>query len=275
MKTLYISDLDGTLLDANAQLSEYTKTILNHAAEHGVCFSIATARTAATVAGLLSGVNIAVPVVLMNGVAVYDLQKSEYLNVCYISAPALLKLLEILSEHNLTGTMYTVENGLLTTYYQRVYSARFEKFMQERQVVYKKQFVQIDDFDLLRGRGCVYFSVCANFESLSPAAGLLEKTDGLHVEFYHDTYAPGYWYMEVCSDLGSKKNAVDWLRHKYGFKKIVSFGDNLNDLSMFAASDECCAVENAKIQVIEAATRVIGANTMDGVAKWLEKTLNI
>ena len=49
-KTLYVSDLDGTLLDRNSQLSDESVVILNRVIEeHGVNFTIATARTPATV----------------------------------------------------------------------------------------------------------------------------------------------------------------------------------------------------------------------------------
>ena len=43
MKTLYISDLDGTLLNPNAELSAYTKDTLNRMIADGLCFSVATA----------------------------------------------------------------------------------------------------------------------------------------------------------------------------------------------------------------------------------------
>jgi hydroxymethylpyrimidine pyrophosphatase-like HAD family hydrolase len=46
-KTLCISDLDGTLLNKNAELSEYTADALNDLIAKGLRFSVATARTAA------------------------------------------------------------------------------------------------------------------------------------------------------------------------------------------------------------------------------------
>ena len=44
-KILFISDLDGTLLDKNSMLSEYTKNALNELISQGVYFSVATRRT--------------------------------------------------------------------------------------------------------------------------------------------------------------------------------------------------------------------------------------
>ena len=72
MKTLYISDLDGTLLNENAVLSKETEDGLNALAQKNVLFSVATARTHATVTKMLANVKISVPVILMNGVCIYD-----------------------------------------------------------------------------------------------------------------------------------------------------------------------------------------------------------
>ena len=68
MKTLYISDLDGTLLNSKAMLSDFTVKTINDLTDKGMNFTIATARTSATVLKMLSDVNIKIPVILMNGV---------------------------------------------------------------------------------------------------------------------------------------------------------------------------------------------------------------
>jgi len=52
--------------------------------------------------------------------------------------------------------------------------------------------------------------------------------------------------------------------------RIVSFGDGINDISMFKISDECYAVQNAVDEIKFLATEIIESNQNDGVAKWLE-----
>ena len=41
MSTLYVSDLDGTLLRSNGRTSEYTNRVINRLTEKGMVFSIA------------------------------------------------------------------------------------------------------------------------------------------------------------------------------------------------------------------------------------------
>ena len=71
-KMLYVSDLDGTLLNRDALLNEDVPKRLNALIEQGLCFTVATARTYATVNSIMKDVNLTCPMILMNGVMLYD-----------------------------------------------------------------------------------------------------------------------------------------------------------------------------------------------------------
>ena len=45
MKTLYVSDLDGTLLNSQQQTSTYTNQTIEKLVDQGMLFSYATARS--------------------------------------------------------------------------------------------------------------------------------------------------------------------------------------------------------------------------------------
>lgn len=271
MKTLYVSDMDGTLLAPNAELSQYSIKTLNKLIEKGIHFSVATARTAATVLQMLKPVDIRLPIILMNGVAVYDITAGNYVKVNYISESSVKHLVQCLKTHQRSGFLYSIKDGELSTFYEKSDSEHAKRFIAERQKLYKKRFTQTPDFSLLPMDDKVYFSICDKSEKLSALYQDLQKDPGLHVEFYRDVYERDYWYLEVCSSEASKYNAVRFLREKYGFDKVVCFGDNLNDLPMFRASDEGYAVENAREEVKQAAREVIGGNYADGVVRWLEE----
>lgn len=271
MKTLYITDLDGTLLGDNAELSPYTANALNCLLERGVCISVATARTEATVVQLLRGINLSVPVILMNGVAIYDIKKGEYLKTCVMDASSLSRIIKILQKRELTGFLYTMEQGKLKTYYENLDRPQMKEFHDERVIKFNKPFHKVSSFCECLDRDVIYFSLCEKEELLLDAYQELKTDDRLGVEFYRDNYRQGYWFLEVFASGASKRNAVVYLKEFCGFDRVISFGDNLNDLSLFSASDACFAVANAKEEVKVKATRVIGSNDEDGVAKWLEE----
>ena len=65
------------------------------------------------------------------------------------------------------------------------------------------------------------------------------------------------------------------LKAEIGAERLVVFGDGDNDLSMFSASDEAFATDNALVHVKDAATDVIGHHDEDGVARYLRKRYNL
>ena len=62
---------------------------------------------------------------------------------------------------------------------------------------------------------------------------------------------------------------MEKLRRMTGKSRIVCFGDNLNDLPMFRAADECYAVANAREELKSTATGVIGSNGECGVPAFI------
>ncbi len=273
MKTLYISDLDGTLLNNSAEITENSRKLLNEFIARGNFFSVATARTGATVVLMLEGVNINVPVVLMNGVASYDIKNKKYVNIHTFNDMAKEKFLNEVCNYGSPGFLYCIDDDNLSTFYENTNSPNAEIFINEREKKFGKKFIKVESFKECQNNSVVYYSYSDTYEKLKP---LYEKTKdiaGIRIEFYRDTYHPDFWYFEVCSENASKYNAVNFLKEKYGFEKVVAFGDNLNDIPLFEAADESYAVENAKEDVKNHATAVIGKNTDDAVAVFLNKKL--
>jgi hydroxymethylpyrimidine pyrophosphatase-like HAD family hydrolase len=62
MKTLYISDLDGTLLNNSGELSAFSIKTINELINRGMCFSYATARSSTSASRVTRGLTTNVPV---------------------------------------------------------------------------------------------------------------------------------------------------------------------------------------------------------------------
>lgn len=273
MKKLYISDLDGTLLQPSAELSSTTIENLNHLLEQGMLFSVATARSIASVKTILKDVKLSLPIILMNGVCIYDLGKDDYIKVETFSQESFDCLLSIIKEHQLKGFAYTIKNGAMSTYYEDLNSKALIDFYQERVDRYGKKFIQIDDFSSLSGEPIIYFSLMDRKEALEPIFHKLSKITELNCTFYKDNYSPEYWYLETFSKTASKYHAVKYLRSYLKLDSITCFGDNRNDLPLFEASDYKIAVDNAVAELKEKADLIIGPNFEDGVATWLVKNV--
>ena len=72
MRTLYVSDLDGTLLRSDERTSGYTNRTVNRLVGEGMLFSYATARSFQTARKVTAGLEAEIPLIVYNGAAVAD-----------------------------------------------------------------------------------------------------------------------------------------------------------------------------------------------------------
>ncbi len=268
-KTLYISDLDGTLLNKEKQVTTASKEALNIFIQQGVQFSIATARTAATVEGLLKSVKINIPVVLMNGVALYDLRKHKYIDIEYVGEKIAEQIIKRLEAANEGGFIYTINEGDLSVYYDKRLNKYENIFYEERKDT--KIFIQDRKIDKKK---IIYFVFMDNKEKIEEIAKLIKDIEGIAFSLYRDNYMEDAYLLEVYSERASKSNGVLKLKKKYGYEKVVCFGDNLNDLSMFEVADYSCAMSNATYELKAVATEIIASNEEEGVVQFIKRHIN-
>lgn len=93
--TLYVSDLDGTLLNDSSILSPVTERTLNELIADGALFTIATARTPATAVDLMRNVNTNIPFIVMAGCALWDNGRRDYISARTICPNHMARILGI------------------------------------------------------------------------------------------------------------------------------------------------------------------------------------
>jgi HAD superfamily hydrolase (TIGR01484 family) len=87
------------------------------------------------------------------------------------------------------------------------------------------------------------------------------------------SHSNGTHLIEATAVGVSKATAVAEVAARYaaGPESVLAFGDMPNDLPLMSWAGMSCAVANAHPDVLAAATRVIGSNDADGVARYLEE----
>lgn len=268
---LFISDLDGTLLNSGAELSDFTRNTLNRLiSEKNMNFTVATARTYASAGKILKGLDLKYPVVLMNGVLIYDPQAEKYAVVNKLENKVKAHIISEIRKCGLSAFMYTVAENQMMTYYEELANKQMQDFYDERRKKYYKSFEQTADFGSVNS-DVIYFTLIDKKGRLAPLYNSLKECKDISMTYYNDVYSEDMWYLEIFSDKASKRNGVKYLREKYGFDKITAFGDNTNDLPMFEVSDESIAVSNANQAVLSQCDHIIASNEEDGVAKYLDE----
>ncbi len=265
MKTLYVSDLDGTLLNKSGQISAYTCRTLNRMIEKGLLFSYATARSHITSSKVTEGLRIKIPVITYNGVEILQNESWDVLQRNTFGEEK-NEILNILLSYGVYPLIHTFINGEEKfSYIPEKSNGAMKKHLSSRKGDVRDHPVtsarELGEGDIF------YFSCIGEGEKLSPLYAQLK--DRYHCIFQQDVYSGEPW-LEIIPEKVSKAQAVLCLKKIVGADRLVVFGDGLNDREMFAAADEAYAVSNAAEELIEKAAGVIGSNEEDGVARWLE-----
>ena len=123
--------------------------------------------------------------------------------------------------------------------------------------------------DLYQG-DMFYFTCVGEQEELAPVYDIFSRDCRFRCTIQQELYRQEY-FCEIMPAKATKAEAVRKLKRLWDCDKVVSFGDAVNDIPMFEASDECYAVENAVDELKAIATGVIESNESDGIAKWLKR----
>lgn len=266
-KTLFVSDLDGTLLDNNCKVSEETATVLNHLIEtHNIMFTVATARTPATVMPLLEKVNIKIPMVVMTGAALWNGSTRSYSNLNPISDEVLDTILEIARCQGINPFVYTMNGNSLSVYHSEVLMPVEAEFVKERDKSPYKKFHFTDAHP--SGSPLLIFATC-EYSRLKAAYERIMSLVECEAVCYHDIYNIGNGYLEIFAKGTTKASAIANLARQLNADKVVAFGDNRNDIPMLLTSDIGVAMDNAFPEVKRIADVIIGDNCCDSVAHWI------
>ena len=275
-KTLYVSDLDGTLLTPEECLSPFTAETIQNLTAEGMLFSYATARslsTAKKVTGALGKLHL--PVIVNNGGAILDAADGHIFEAVYFTDEERDFVRLVLGEAGLSPIVYTrngdTPDSECVTYVPENISRGMAFYLNSRK---NDERLCAVDADVLYDGRIFYIAVMKDSREECAAAFERVLADGRFSAYlYKDVYSEG-WYFEIGPKRTSKANAVKRLAEILGCEKIVCFGDGKNDLPMFSVADESYAMGNADESLKAAAREVIGTNREDGVAKKLLELWN-
>ena len=270
MKTLYLTDLDGTLLRSEERTSDATNRIINDLVGQGLVFSYATARSYQTAHKVTLGLNADFPVIVYNGAMVVDNVSGNFL-IKNFFRDEIIHVINDLIQHNVFPIVYAFIDGV------EKFSYIFEKCSPEEKAFLntrkndRRDNPVITETDLTTGE--IFYITCIDSpEKLEP---LYHKyANNYHCIFQEDIYTKHHW-LEIMPKAASKANAIRQLKDYLGCQKVVVFGDGKNDIDMFEMADEAYAVSNAVEELKQISTGVIGSNNEDAVAKWLREFAEI
>lgn len=272
-KTLYVSDLDGTLLHSNERMSERSCNIINSLVDKGMIFSYATARSVHTASKATSGLIAKIPLIVYNGAFIVDNLTKERICTNTFTDIQAEEIYCILTDNGIEPIVYSLINGIEKfSYFTDKINGAVKAFINTRENSHTHDFRNnplSDNDDILKGEK-YYFTCIDDEEKLYPV--YMKLRESYTCVYHKDIYSGDRW-LEIMPIKSTKANAILQLKELYNCDRVVSFGDGSNDIPMFKISDECYAVANAADELKKLATGIISSNNDDGVARWLIENL--
>lgn len=282
---LIATDLDGTLLNENGEISKENIVALKKAMEAGIKVVVATGRSYSAANKPLQAAGITCPIICLNGANVFT-ENGERLRNIPLSKRTSKKILEQCQENDAYFELYTN---------QGIYSPDRAKFMdvllnimlsahpnvsreevEERAALrfQEEEFKTTDDFSgLLADKRIEIYKVLAfslEADTLKKVKKQFSDKDSVvitssgfdNAEFNHPEAQKG-----IALSLYAAENGIN-------LEDIMAIGDNYNDLSMLKIVGRGVAMGNAEEAIKEACGFTTASNNEHGVAKAIEAILN-
>lgn len=271
--TLYISDLDGTLLNSKAELSPASRDLLAEMIGDGLSFTVASARSVSSIKQMLEGLKLSLPVIEFNGAFISNLETGGHEFINAIDSTLIGDLYNLMSGTVCKPFVATYNGAEDCLYYPAPTNDGAQWYLEDRKSKKDPRLRSSEDLGAQLKEQVICLTSIGKEEALTDLAAQIHAVFGtkLELHLFHNQYSPGWYWLTAHDYKATKDRAIRSLINAYGLtdKKLVVFGDQTNDMKMFAIADEAVAVENAVPALKAMAHKMIGGNDHDSVARFI------
>ncbi|CAN7157078.1 Cof-type HAD-IIB family hydrolase [Rossellomorea sp. LjRoot5] len=278
MITFIATDMDGTLLNENQEISEANKQAILDAQEQGIEVVVATGRSYEEARYVIQEAGISCDIVCANGAEVRNKQ-GDIIYQAGIESTRAREIAAVLNETGIYFEIYT-DQGTYTEDYEMGVELIVNIFTTANPGVSEEQVRQaarerfekghiklVEDYGVLFADDSqlVYKFLVFSFDEkqLQEANEKLSELTGIAIS------SSGKENIEVNSLEAQKGVALEKLLKDKGLspEHAMAMGDNLNDLSMMKVVGRPVAMGNALEQIKDFCPFITATNKEDGVAK--------
>ena len=260
-----VSDLDGTLLNPQHRISDYTKSIFQELHNQNYLIVVATGRHHLDAMAIIKTLEVPVYLVSSNGARIHSPEKEELFSF-NLDSEVVKNALNVEIDPEITVVLFKENVWQTNKVSEKLNAFQTELKYHPELVDYKT----LEDFGAIK----IFFS-CDNHEKLVKLKDAILENSSEHL--HHAFSLPTC--LEFMDKSIDKAVAIERVLEREGFTlaEAVSFGDGFNDVQMLSASGKGLIMGNAPALLKETLPdlEVIKTNAEDGVAKYLSlKILN-
>lgn len=262
---LVVSDLDGTLLNDDSEVSNETIETIKKLKENGIEFAIATGRSFNSANKIRKKIGLEIYLICNNGANIYD-KNGKMIKNNIIPANLIKKIIKFLT-HNSIG--YFAYDGTGQNFY-------IPKDMKIDPILLKDHtphyIENLEDIAKLPDLEKILI-IEENPEKIYEIKDLIEKNFENELEIVVSA--------DDCLDLNikgcSKKGGVEYISKELDIipEEIMAFGDSENDYKMLKYVGHPVAMKDSFMSKRDFKNETDFTNDESGVAKYLQKYFNL
>lgn len=273
VKNIYITDLDSTLLNEKAELSEYAKEGIKSLLKNNVLFTVASARSVKSIKPIFKDIDLKLPIIETNGAYITDLKTEKHLLINSINTDLYKEILEelVIKGYNCIISTFNGQEDKL--YYDKTINDGDKYYINQKIDVNDSRLEKIDNIRNMTDEDFISILVIDKYKKLKPELDRLSKIKEIDVHLQENIYSPGWFWLTITDCRATKGRAIKEflkLQNEENYN-VMCFGDNTNDIEMLKVSNKAIAVENAIDELKEIADEIIDSNINNGVLKYIKE----
>ena len=218
---LFVSGLDGLLLTEQGTMTPYNRVNLNRMLDDGMQFTLSTMRTPASVREAARDLRLRLPVIVMDGAALYDMGKKRYLHTCVLPRELALRCEAVFEAQGIHCFLNGVLDDNLIIYYgtfrHETERAIFEKLRTSpyRNYISREHY---KDCPILYLMG---IDRTEQMRALYDALGEAGLLDQVKARLYPAAEYPGYSYLKIYERSASREAMLEQLKRELGIERSI------------------------------------------------------
>lgn len=267
-------DIDGTLLTSRREVSPGTLRSLRRAVSAGKRVALCTGRSLNSGRAAAEQVPPSTTQIFHSGALILETLGGPLLRAVNMPRDLAIELVDFCRSRGHDPLVYEPVPESRYIWFERPRSANGwrERYLEAN----ADKAIQVDGLDEVLTRDPAQIAVAGRGSSMHELeAELAEYGDRIGIILSRSTLVGDYWCMEIVPAGVSKAKALAFLGERYGIgsERMISIGDNFNDLDMIEYAGLGVAMGNAPDAVRRAADLVAPTNDADGVAHVIDTCL--
>ena len=275
MAEIFITDLDKTFLKNDLHVGEFSKEVWNTLTKKGIPLGIATARSLKKSLEFLEGLQLNIPLVLLDG-AMVATKEGKVIRVHALKRSTASDIIEI-GRKLLQMEPFIVGFEAEATLERFLYPKHLNTFQKQLVASYTNDSRLHSLGKLLpmeHNLKIVYMGTKAQMQTLQKELRRI-FSDTIEIKNAPDVYFD-CWFLTVLHPKGDKAHALEDVANymQENVHNMTVFGDSLNDIGMFEKAGVSVAVQNAHERVKQHADVVLNrTNEEEAVAHYLREVI--